>query len=101
MFKKRQVCPLNRSFVSVSYLLNQWMDFHPICIDTLLGEWKKIDFILVKTLFSRSHQHFGFSVCYLLNQNSNRRAALIERKILQIFFFFIFYTQASKFKKAN
>ena len=31
-----------RFFVSVHYLLNQWMDFDQTCIDTLLGEGKEL-----------------------------------------------------------
>ena len=31
------VCVSIRFFISVHYLLNQWMDFDQTCIDTLLG----------------------------------------------------------------
>ena len=31
-----------RSFFSVSYFLNQWMDFDQSCIDILMGEGNKL-----------------------------------------------------------
>ena len=59
---KRQLCPLNRSFVSVSYLLNQWMDFDQICIYTLLGEWNKLINFGEDLIFMVTQAFWGFCV---------------------------------------
>ena len=41
-----------RSFVSVRYFLNQWMNFDPTCIDTLLGKRKEsIRFVDLDLIF--------------------------------------------------
>ena len=42
----------DRSFVSVRYFLNQWMNFDPTCIDTLLGKRKEsIRFVDLDLIF--------------------------------------------------
>ena len=48
-------------YLFVHYLLNGWVDYDQICIDTLLGGGR-VDKILVSlTLFSMSHQQFEMS----------------------------------------
>ena len=36
-------CQRQRSFVSVCYLLNQWVDFDHTCIDKLMGGMLRVD----------------------------------------------------------